>query len=124
VLVLGVSFGGQAANAIRVPEAAFQTNRKRGERQGGGGGNAPNREQQPQKAGTLYVVQGSGQQAKVATRNVTLGQRQDGLVTVVAGLSEGDRIVIRSNKPLKNGDAVKLSILSEPSNPARRAKQS
>jgi HlyD family secretion protein len=122
-LLARVSFDMQAANAIRVPETAFQTNRKRGA-QGGGGGNASSREQPPQKAGTLYVVQGSGQQAKVAARNVTLGQRQDGLVTVVAGLSEGDRIVIRSSKPLKDGDPVKLSILSEPSTSKRRAKES
>jgi HlyD family secretion protein len=121
-LLARVSFGGQAANAIRVPEAAFQTNRKRGAQQGdSGGGNASAREQQPQKAGTLYVVQGSGQQAKVAARSVTLGQRQDGLVEVVTGLSEGDRIVVRSSKPLKNGDAVKLSILSEPSKTSKQS---
>ncbi len=128
-LLARVSFGGQAANAIRVPESAFQTNRKRGERQGGGSSNSSkanssDREQQPPKAGTLYVVNGSGQKAKVATRSVTLGQRQDGLVEVVAGLSEGDRIVIRSSNPLKDGDSVKLSILSEPSNTKRSGKQS
>jgi HlyD family secretion protein len=123
-LLARVGFEGQATNAIRVPESAFQTNRKRGERRSGGGGKSSDREQQPPKAGTLYVVNGSGQKAKVATRSVTLGQRQDGLVEVVAGLSEGDRIVIRSSKPLKNGDPVKLSILSEPSKSKRRAKQS
>jgi HlyD family secretion protein len=128
-LLARVSFGGQSANVIRVPESAFQTNRKRGERQGGGGssGSSSERDQQPRKAGTLYIVQGSGKQAQVAARNVTLGQRQDGLVAVVTGLSQGDRIVIRSSKPLKDGDPVKLSILSEPSNPkqsGRSGKQS
>lgn len=121
-LLARVSFGQRVANEIRVPETAFQTNRKRGERQGSG--NADNREQQPRKAGTLYVVRGSGQQAKVTARNVTLGQRQDGLVAVVAGLGEGDRIVIRSSKPLKDGDPVKLSILSEPSKDSKNSRNS
>ncbi len=122
-LLARVSFGQQAVSSIRVPQTALQTNRRRGAQQGGG--NSTNREQPPSKAGTLYVIEGSGQQAKVKTRNVTLGQCQDGQVEVVTGLREGDRIVIRSSKPLKDGDSVQLSILSEPSpNESNSSKQS
>ncbi|WP_404788528.1 efflux RND transporter periplasmic adaptor subunit [Altericista sp. CCNU0014] len=120
-LLARVSFGRQAARSIRVPETAFQTNRRRGARQGGG--DSSNREQPPRQAGTLYIVEGAGDRAKVAARNVTLGQRQDGQVEVTTGLRPGDRFVLRSSKPLKNGDPVRLSILSEPANaPSNAAK--
>jgi HlyD family secretion protein len=121
-LLARVSFGRQAANSIRVPEAAFQTNRARGAQQGGS--TSSGRPQSPSKAGTLYVVEGSDKQAKVTARNVTLGQRQDGLVEVATGLRAGDRFVLRSSKPLKDGDPVRLSILSEPSNATKPSRQS
>lgn len=110
-LLARVSFGQQSAPSVVVPETAFQTNRVRGQ----GSGAPSGRDQPSRKAATLYVVEGSGQQAKVAARNVTLGDRQDGQVEVVRGLRPGDRFVVRSSKPLKNGDPVRLSILSEPS---------
>jgi multidrug efflux pump subunit AcrA (membrane-fusion protein) len=37
-------------------------------------------------------------------------------VTVLSGLQEGDRIVVRSGGRLQDGDSVKLSVLSEQSN--------
>lgn len=121
-LLARVSFGRQAANAIRVPESAFQTNRVRGSQQGGG--TSSGRPQSPSKAGTLYVVEGSDKQVKVTARKVTLGQRQDGLVEVASGLRPGDRFVLRSSKPLKDGDPVRLSILSEPANTTKPSAQS
>jgi HlyD family secretion protein len=122
-LLARVSFGRQTANSIQVPEAALQTNRVRA-RQQGSGGNPDSREQLPRQSGILYLVEGSGSQAKVTARNVKLGQRLDGLVEVTAGLKSGDRFVVRSSKPLKNGDSVRLSILSEPSSPLQPSKQS
>jgi HlyD family secretion protein len=121
-LLARVSFGRQAASAIRVPEVAFQTNRVRGAQQGGGPSSG--RQQPPRKAGTLYVIEGSDQQAKVTARNVILGQRQDGQVEVTTGLRPGDRFVLRSSKPLKAGDPVRLSILSEPSTSTKPSPQS
>jgi HlyD family secretion protein len=121
-LLARVSFGSQATQAITVPEAALQTNRTRGARQGGN--NSSTRAQTSPKTGTLYLVEESNQQAKVTAQNVTLGQRQDGQVEVVTGLRAGDRFVVRSSKPLKNGDSVRLSILSEPSSLLQPSKQS
>jgi HlyD family secretion protein len=119
-LLARVNFEAQSANSIRIPETALQTNRVRGSRQNSG--NSSSQDRAPQKTGTLYLIEGSDKQAKVTARNVTLGQRQDGQVEVATGLKTGDRFVIRSSKPLKNGDSVRLSVLSEPSsstNPRR-----
>ena len=51
----------------------------------------------------------------MAARKVTLGDRRDGKVVILSGLQEGDRIVVRSGGKLQDGDAVKLSVLSESS---------
>jgi HlyD family secretion protein len=63
--------------------------------------------------GTLFVVTGEGEQANVSARSVTLGEQIDGKVQILSGLSPGERFVARSGRPLKDGDAVRLSILSE-----------
>jgi HlyD family secretion protein len=42
-----------------------------------------------------------------------LGEQIDGKVQILSGLSPGERFVSRSGRPLKDGDAVRLSILSE-----------
>jgi multidrug efflux pump subunit AcrA (membrane-fusion protein) len=61
----------------------------------------------------LFVVTGTGEAAKVEARPVMLGEQLDGRVEVLSGLKPGDRYVARSSRPLKNGDSVRLSILSE-----------
>jgi HlyD family secretion protein len=63
--------------------------------------------------GTLFVVTGEGDQARVSARSVTLGEQIDGKVQILSGLSPGEHFVSRSGRPLKDGDAVRLSILSE-----------
>lgn len=119
-LLARVNFAPQTANTIGVPESAFQTNRKRGARQNSENASS-GREPSQRQSGILYIVKGSDKQPKIAARNVTLGQRQDGQVEVLTGLSPGDRFVTRSSKPLKDGDSVQLSILSEPSKPSKRS---
>ena len=64
-------------------------------------------------SGTLFVVTGESEQAKVTQRTVTLGESIDGKVQVLSGLTAGERFVSRAGKPLKEGDPVRLSILSE-----------
>jgi HlyD family secretion protein len=66
------------------------------------------------KMGTVFVVTGDRQAPKVVARQVTLGDRRDGKVAIVSGLNEGDRIVVRSGGKLQDGDAVRISVLSEP----------
>lgn len=62
---------------------------------------------------TLFVVTGDGEQSKVTERSVTLGERANGQVEILSGLKVGERFVARSGKPLKDGDQVRLSIISE-----------
>lgn len=63
--------------------------------------------------GKVYVVTDSQGQPKVKVRDVTLGKRVDGKVEILSGLQPGDRYVVRSGRPLKDGQTVRLSILSE-----------
>lgn len=116
----------QPSNRSRVliPETALEVNRQRrggqqgGNRQAGQGDRQSaqgDRKNQPAAGrGTLFVLEGSGKEAKVTARQVTLGNRGDGQVEVTSGLRSGERFVARSSKPLKSGDTVRLSVLSEP----------
>ena len=65
------------------------------------------------KTGTVFVITGEGKDAIASARQVTLGDRRDGKVVILSGLKEGDRVVVRSGGRLKDGDAVKLSVLSQ-----------
>ena len=58
---------------------------------------------------TIFVLNGE----KVTARSVKLGERADGRVEILSGLQPGDRFVARSGRPLKNGETVRLSVLSE-----------
>ncbi len=69
----------------------------------------------PRDVGTVFVLTGSVQATKVAARSVTLGNRADGQVEVIAGLEAGERFVTNSSRALKAGEPVRLSILSDPS---------
>ncbi len=62
---------------------------------------------------TLFVLVGEGQEAKVQTRKVRIGSRADGKVEIISGLSAGEKYIVRSTKPLKDGESVRLSGISE-----------
>ena len=93
---------------------ANQSPRQRGASAGAADSRQPaNGDAKPkQTKGTLFVVTGEGEQAKVAARSVTLGKQLDGKVQILTGLKPGDRFVARASKPLKDGEPVRLSILS------------
>ncbi|MBE9057911.1 efflux RND transporter periplasmic adaptor subunit [Sphaerospermopsis sp. LEGE 08334] len=63
--------------------------------------------------GTIFVVQETDGKTKVKEKSVTLGKKVDGNVEILSGLQPGESYVVRSSKPLKDGEVVKLSILSE-----------
>ncbi|MFB2834173.1 efflux RND transporter periplasmic adaptor subunit [Floridanema evergladense] len=63
--------------------------------------------------GTIFVVTAEGREGKVTARPVVLGDRANSKVEVISGLQPGERFVVRSGRPIKDGDAVRFSILSE-----------
>lgn len=107
-LLARVSFEGGQEQVV-VPQSALGGQGSRG---AGGAG-----EQKRSNRGTVFVVaQGEVDgQARVVARAVTLGERADGKVEILSGLKEGERFVARSGEPLKDGEVVRLSILSEQS---------
>ncbi|WP_346016647.1 efflux RND transporter periplasmic adaptor subunit [Chroococcidiopsis sp. CCMEE 29] len=98
-LLARVSFESEAAQRIVVPQSAVS--------QVGQG--------EQGKQGVVFVVTGGEGETPVAVtaRSVTLGERADGQVEILSGLKAGERFVTRSGRPLKNGEPVRLSILSE-----------
>jgi len=65
------------------------------------------------KTATVFVITGNQESPKAIAKQVTIGDRRDGKVAILSGLQEGDRLVVRSGGKLKDGDAVKLSVLSQ-----------
>ncbi|MFY0524369.1 efflux RND transporter periplasmic adaptor subunit [Archangium gephyra] len=64
--------------------------------------------------GRVFVVTGEADgKARVEERQVRLGARADGQVEILSGLREGDRVVVRSERPLKPGTEVRPSALSD-----------
>jgi HlyD family secretion protein len=100
-LLARVSFAQTSRDRIVVPLAALQEDR------------AKPKSSAPKTKGTLFVVTDGDGPAKVAARSVDLGAEIDGKVQILSGLNPGDRFVARTSKPLKDGDAVRLSILSQ-----------
>jgi HlyD family secretion protein len=107
-LLSRVSFTQTAVDKVVVPISALQEDRARTKPTGS---NRDSPAPKPTK-GTLFVIQRDGEQAKVMARSVDLGRQIDGKVQIISGLNPGERFVARSSKPLKDGDSVRLSILS------------
>ncbi|MEC4982525.1 MAG: efflux RND transporter periplasmic adaptor subunit [Oscillatoria sp. PMC 1068.18] len=89
-LLARVNFQPQTNQNVVIPEAALQE-------------------------GKIFVVAKAqeNQQATVAAREVALGNRANGKVEIVSGLKDGEKFVIKSGQPLKDGETVRLSILSK-----------
>lgn len=62
---------------------------------------------------TIFVIKNSGDQKIVEARKIQQGDRRNNLVEISSGLSEGERFVVRSSRPLKEGEIVQLSVLSQ-----------
>ncbi|MER3490876.1 MAG: efflux transporter periplasmic adaptor subunit [Mastigocladus sp. ERB_26_2] len=116
-LLARVNFAEKGQERVVVPLTAIQT----------GGGNNQNQNQSPNSntenyQGKVFVVKREQGKTTVATRPVKLGKSNDGNVEIISGLQPGEEYVVRSGKPLKEGDAVRLSIISEKVDSAAVAK--
>lgn len=60
----------------------------------------------------VFVLDSQALENKVVARQVTLGKSRNGMVEILAGLGEKDRIVARSNRILTNNQSVKISAIS------------
>jgi HlyD family secretion protein len=107
----------QGNQQVIVPETALQSSGQSDQQQNPDAktaqtdqtaGNQPNN--QPS---TLFVLEGTGEQAKAVARQVTVGETLNNQTEIRSGLKAGETFVVRSAQPLKDGQSVKLSILSE-----------
>lgn len=93
-LLARVTFAGEAQARIVIPQSALA-----GEDEGN----------VSVKEGQVYVVNNN----QVEVRPVQLGNRRNGQVEIISGLNPGERFVVRSGRPLRDGDRVRVSVLSE-----------
>lgn len=61
----------------------------------------------------VFIVAENGKKKKVQARSVILGEKADGKVEILSGLQPGESYIVRSSKTLKDGENVRLSIISE-----------
>ncbi|KYC39615.1 efflux transporter periplasmic adaptor subunit [Scytonema hofmannii PCC 7110] len=108
-LLARAKFETQVQARVLIPETALQGRGGEGARGRGGEQNSSS----PNPQGTIFVVTEADKKPTVTARAVTLGEKADGKVEILSGLQPGERFVARSGKPLKDGAAVRLSILSE-----------
>lgn len=57
---------------------------------------------------TIWVFKGDDRQPSVEERRVELGSAHDGVVHVLSGLKDNERIVIRGNEGLRDGQTVRI----------------
>ena len=93
-LLARVRGGGTGDAAVLVPESALEIS-ENGEEQ-------------------VFVITESDQgTAVVEARTVQIGDRADGEVAILSGLSPGEQYVVRSNQPLESRQTVQLSLMSD-----------
>jgi membrane fusion protein, multidrug efflux system len=63
----------------------------------------------PEGRATVWVIESKGDESLVKERDVTLGLAFEGLVHIKSGLKAGDRVVVRGNESLREGQAVRLA---------------
>jgi multidrug efflux pump subunit AcrA (membrane-fusion protein) len=124
-LLARVSFSSNASQRVVVPQTALQEagGRSRGAGESGSqgvresGSRGAGEPRNPSPAATVFVLTGDRQQPRVQARSVTVGDRANGKVEILSGLKPGERFVSRAGKPLKDGEPVRLSVLSETAKP-------
>ncbi|HAA27853.1 MAG TPA: efflux transporter periplasmic adaptor subunit [Cyanobacteria bacterium UBA8553] len=121
-LLARVSFAPQTTPRVTIPETALvgsDQNKSTGASTQGRNSTSPlpsareGSQNQKSSEGTVFVLTGKGAQATVQSRRVQLGTRANGQVEILSGLQAGEQFVARTAKPLKDGETVRLSVLSQ-----------
>ncbi|AFY31291.1 efflux RND transporter periplasmic adaptor subunit [Calothrix sp. PCC 7507] len=117
-LLARVNFDNQSQQRIVVPQTAIQQEAGSDKSETAKASRPIDRSNSTQtesedRTATVFLVKDTEGQSKVTIRAVTLGKKVDGKVEILSGLQPGDRYVVRSGKPLKDGQPVSLSVLSE-----------
>jgi HlyD family secretion protein len=92
-LLARVTGTGSQSAAVLVPESALEA--------------AEDSENQ------IFVVTEANGETVVEARTIQVGDRTDGQIEILAGLSPGEQYVVRSSQPLEAGQTVEPSLLSE-----------
>ena len=58
---------------------------------------------------TVWVLKEDGDKMSVSERRIEIGLAFDGLVQVLSGLKKGERVVVRGNESLREGQTVRLA---------------
>jgi RND family efflux transporter MFP subunit len=96
-LLTRVNFQATTQQRVVVPQTAIQQDNNNKE----------------SRNGTVFVVNSTESNPKVTAKTVTLGEKADSKVEILSGLAAGESYVVRSGKPLKDGETVRMSVLSE-----------
>ncbi|MDP5338656.1 MAG: efflux RND transporter periplasmic adaptor subunit [Nodularia sp. (in: cyanobacteria)] len=108
-LLARVKFESQTSQKVVVSQAAIQKQAKNNNSADA----TPAQSESEERNGKVFVITDREGKTKVTTRAVTLGKKADGNVEILSGLQAGETYVARSARPLKEGDVVVLSVLSE-----------
>jgi multidrug efflux pump subunit AcrA (membrane-fusion protein) len=116
-LLARVSFAPRIQPRVVVPQTALQGEGEKGRRgQPESASNPKSKIQNPKSSeATVFVATGNGAETKVQARRVQVGTRANGKVEIISGLQPGEQFVVKSSKPLKDGETVRLSVLSKTS---------
>ena len=110
-LLARVNFTRQGEQSIIIPKTAIQVSSNKAQIQNAKSDQADVNVAQNQA--TIFVLQRTGEQAKVIARQVKLGKRANSQIEIISGLEPGEEFVVRSGGNLEDGDQVRLSFISE-----------
>ncbi|MGF1567335.1 MAG: efflux RND transporter periplasmic adaptor subunit [Nodosilinea sp.] len=110
-LLARVTGAGAQSAAVLVPQSALENSETEASAEASNPANSPG--QTPTQDWEIFVVSTSDTATVVEARTVQIGERADGKVAILTGLSPGEQYVVRSSQPLQTGQAVELSLTSE-----------
>jgi HlyD family secretion protein len=99
-LLARVNFQSTVQQRVVIPQTAIQQP-------------SPTNRETPNRNGTVFVINNTDGKPKVTSKSVTLGEKGDSKVEILSGLQPGESYVVRSGKPLKDGQDVRISVISE-----------